>query len=117
MFFVVALKKKYRCWGTLLFAVVVETYATTKMKIASDSSNVVKLLEAMSLYMGSLFFFYISLRQIEMSISYAVWSALGTAFVAFFGMTIFGEAVNMKKIVGLGLIALGVVVLNLEETH
>ena len=70
---------------------------------------------AISLYVISLFGFALALKKIEVSVAYAVWSALGTAAVSVFGIIMFGESCNLKKVISLILIMIGVVGLNLQE--
>jgi len=116
-FYDVISKTKTRCWVTLLFAIFVEIAASAIMKIASDSSSTFKLVQALFLYMCSLLCFFVSLRQLDLSVSYAVWSGLGTAVVSFLGMALFGEAINLRKFFGLSLVIIGVVALNLDSPH
>jgi small multidrug resistance pump len=103
-----------RCWGILFFAIFVEIYATTLMKIGMDSRSVSKTAISSSLYLVSLLCFGLSLRQIDVSVAYAIWSALGTLFVSIAGMTLFGEARSMTKGLSIGLILIGVIGLNMQ---
>ena len=106
-----------RCWIVLIVAIFIEIYATTLMKIAVDSKNAVKTLTSIMIYLISLLMFGVSLRQIDVGIAYAIWSAVGTASVAIFGILMFGEAYTTGKIVSLTFILTGVVGLNLQENH
>jgi small multidrug resistance pump len=54
----------------------------------------------------------LSLKRIDVSVSYAVWSGLGTALVAMVGVSVFGEALTVVKVVALGLMV-GVMMLNM----
>ena len=47
---------------------------------------------------------------IEVSIAYAVWAALGTAIVSVVGIAFFGENYDFYKLLGLGMIIVGVAV-------
>jgi small multidrug resistance pump len=55
----------------------------------------------------------LSRKRIEVSVAYAVWSGLGTAFIAMVGVSIFGEALAVVKVVALVLMVVGVVMLNM----
>jgi small multidrug resistance pump len=46
-----------------------------------------------------------------------VWSAVGTAVIATFGIFAWGESATLLKLASLGLIIMGVVGLNLTSTH
>jgi len=107
-------KTPSRCWGILFFAIFVEIYATTLMKIAMDARCAAKTALSSSLYLISLICFGLSLRQIDVSIAYAIWSALGTLFISVAGMTLFGEARSIGKVLSIGLILIGVIGLNLQ---
>jgi small multidrug resistance pump len=48
------------------------------------------------------------------SMAYAIWSGVGTALVAAFGIWWFHETLNMVKVVSIGLIIAGVMGLNLS---
>mmetsp|Transcript_24053 Transcript_24053/g.33615 ORF Transcript_24053/g.33615 Transcript_24053/m.33615 type:complete len:210 (+) Transcript_24053:140-769(+) len=114
-------KTTARCWGILAAAILVEIGATSYLKAGSDSGGFstakgAKLTAlSLGLYLISLLSFGMSLRKIDVSIAYAVWSALGTAVVSVFGILLWGESADRIKIVSLVLIMIGVVGLNLTE--
>ncbi len=104
-----------RCWMILIVAIFIEIYATTLMKIAVDSKNVTKTLTSTFLYIISLLMFGVSLRQIDVSVAYATWTAVGTATVAIFGILLFGESYTRGKLISLIFIITGVIGLNLSD--
>lgn len=53
------------------------------------------------------------LRTIPVSVTYAIWSAAGTAAIALVGMTFLDEPAGAVKILSLALIVVGVLGLNL----
>jgi len=105
-----------RCWFILIVAIFIEIYATTLMKIAVDSKNLSKTLGSTFLYIVSLLLFGVSLRQIDVSVAYATWTAVGTATVAIFGILFFGESYTRGKALSLIFIITGVIGLNLSDT-
>ena len=52
-----------------------------------------------------------ALRTINVGVSYAIWSAVGTAAVAGLGVVFFDERLNALAVVGIVLIVVGVVLL------
>lgn len=64
-------------------------------------------------YAISLFLLTLSMRSIDVSVAYAIWSGLGTALIAAIGILWFGEPATALKLVSLVLIVAGVVGLNL----
>ncbi|MGH3328403.1 MAG: DMT family transporter [Streptomycetales bacterium] len=66
----------------------------------------------------SLWMLALALRAgIEVGVAYAVWSAVGTAAVATYGILVWGESASALKLASLALILVGVVGLNLAGTH
>ena len=56
-------------------------------------------------------------RQMSVSVAYAVWSGLGTAAIAAVGVLAMGERMDAVKLTALALIIVGVVVLNVHTAH
>jgi multidrug transporter EmrE-like cation transporter len=57
------------------------------------------------------------LRDLSVGLTYAVWSAAGTALIATIGILAFGEPATALKLASLGLIIIGVIGLNLTGQH
>lgn len=53
-----------------------------------------------------------SLKTIPVSVAYAIWSGIGTAAIAVIGYYFFKETLTVTKIIAIGLIIAGVVLLN-----
>lgn len=106
---------KQKCWSILLFAIILETIATLMTKQARDTQNTPQQIFAMGLYIISLTGFSLSLAQIDVSIAYTVWCALGSFVVSVMGIVHFGETCNFVKVLSLTAMILGVVGLNLAE--
>ena len=53
-----------------------------------------------------------SLKAIPVSVAYAIWSGIGTAAIAIVGYYFFKETLTVTKIIAIGLIIAGVVLLN-----
>ena len=59
-----------------------------------------------------------AVNRLDVSVAYAVWSGMGTALVAIIGLWFFQESLTSVKVVALGLIVVGVVMLHLtSESH
>jgi len=56
-------------------------------------------------------------RQMPVSVAYAVWARAGTALVAVVGLVFLGEHLSWVKAVSLAMIVAGVVGLNLAGAH
>lgn len=55
-----------------------------------------------------------ALRDLEVGAAYAVWTGIGAAGAATFGMVFLGDAVSVTKLVSIALILAGVTGLNLS---
>jgi|KBSSwiStaDraftv2_1062776.scaffolds.fasta_scaffold451614_2 small multidrug resistance pump len=96
----------------LALAIGSEIIATVSLKLSNGftrplPSVVVVLGYAMSFYALS-----ISLRTIPLGVVYAIWSGVGTAAIVVIGLFLFRETLDLVKVVGIGLIITGVVMLN-----
>jgi multidrug transporter EmrE-like cation transporter len=68
-------------------------------------------------YAISIWLLALVIGQISVSVAYAVWSGLGTASIAVVGVLLLGEPVDAVKVAALGMIVLGVVLLNLHTAR
>lgn len=90
-----------------------EVAGTTSMKLAEGFTKPVPSILLFVFYGLSFVALTFSLKTIEVSIAYAIWSGLGTALIAAIGVGYFREPLTLVKIVSLCLIISGVAGLNL----
>ena len=99
-------------WLILGVAIVSEVIATSALKAADGFT---RLLPSAIVLVGYGIAFYclsLVLRTLPVGIVYAIWSGAGVALIALVGWLIYGQALDLPAIVGIGLIVAGVVVLN-----
>lgn len=104
-------------WVILGGAIASEVVATTSLRLgarADDASKYAWYALVAIGYLVSFWFLNLVLEKIELGVSYAVWSGVGTAATAVIGVALFGEVVTAVKIACLILIVAGVVGLNLS---
>lgn len=101
----------------LLAAIGVEVGATSMLSRTRGFHDLPWSLAVMSGYAVSIWLLALVVRQMSVSVAYAVWSGLGTAAIALVGVLLLGERVDTVKLTALGLIIVGVVVLNLHTAH
>jgi len=105
-------------WILLTFAIVLEVAGTTNMKLSEGLSNLVPSVLVIFFYALSIIALTFAVNRLDVSVAYAVWSGMGTALVAMIGFWFFQESVTSVKVVALGLIIVGVVMLHLtSESH
>jgi small multidrug resistance pump len=97
----------------LALAIMVEIVATTLLKYSQGFTRVVPSSLSIAGYILSLYLLSLALVRIPVSTAYAIWSGAGTAVVAAIGWLFLGEAMGALKATAIGLIVVGVVMLNL----
>jgi len=104
-------------FGLLFVAIAVEVAATASLPKADGFTDPLWTSLVVAGYAFSIWLLAIVVRELPVSIAYAVWSGLGTAIVAVIGATFLGETWDPVKVAALCLIIAGVVVLNLQGAH
>jgi small multidrug resistance pump len=56
-------------------------------------------------------------RGMQTDVAYALWSAIGTAAIVLIAVLFLGSPISVGKVVGIGLIIVGVITLNLSGVH
>ncbi|MGC8719291.1 MAG: DMT family transporter [Thermodesulforhabdaceae bacterium] len=100
-------------WLYLILAILFEVAGTTCMKLSAGFSKLIPSILLFLFYAGSFVAVTFALKEIDVSIAYAVWSGLGTALITLVGIFFFRESVTLLKIVSILLIIIGVMGLNL----
>jgi small multidrug resistance pump len=100
-------------WLLLLASIVLEVLGTMSMKLSQGFTRPLYSALVTVFYALSIAGLTLVLKRIDVSVAYAVWSGLGTAFIAMVGVSVFGEALTVVKVVALVLIVVGVVMLNM----
>jgi len=104
-------------WLYLLLAILFEVLGTTAMKLSEGFTKTTPSIAMAIFYILSLVMLTLTLKKIDVSIAYAIWSGLGTALIAVIGIMVFGESLTPMKIASLALIILGVIGLQLSMSH
>lgn len=98
-------------------AIVLEIFSTSMLKL---SMGFTKLIPSIIFAVGMSASFYMlskALNLIPLSIAYAIWSGIGTALTALIGVYVWKEELSLTAVVGIGLIVVGVILLNLKGAH
>ena len=100
-------------WIYLTGAILLEVAGTSCMKLSDGFSKLLPSVLIFVFYGLSFVGLTFALKKIDVGIAYAVWSGIGTALIAFIGMSYFKEPLTLVKVLSLLLIIAGVVGLNL----
>ncbi|MEU2006306.1 DMT family transporter [Rhodococcus sp. NPDC019627] len=96
----------------LIIAIVLEVAATSMLPLTREFTRLRVSAAVWVLYGGAFFLLSNAVRQIDIGVVYALWSALGTAAVVALGALFHGERVSRVKIAGLALTVVGIVAMN-----
>lgn len=96
----------------LALAIGSEIIATVSLKLSDGFTKPIPAVVVVIGYAISFYALSISLRSIPLGVVYAVWSGIGTATVVLIGFVLFREMLDAVKVAGIGLIIVGVVMLN-----
>jgi small multidrug resistance pump len=94
-----------------------EVIGTTNMKLSEGFTKTLPSILMFVFYVFSFAFLTLALKKIDLSLTYAIWSGVGTALIATIGFLYFKEPVTAIKIGSIALIIIGVVGLMLVERH
>ena len=111
------MKSELVAWLVLAASVVFEVAGTVALKHSSGFAKPWPAAAAGVLYLLAVWLMSISMRRLDMGVTYAVWAASGTAAIALIGIAFHGEHASALRFAGLLLVVLGVVLLNLESRH
>jgi small multidrug resistance pump len=98
----------------LVFAIAAEIIGTTLLKYTDGFSRLWPSIGSIAGYAIAFVLLAQTLKTIEVGVTYALWSGIGTAAIAIIGALVFKEPMTAVKIAGIGLIIVGVLLLNLS---
>ena len=99
-------------WLYLTVAIVCEVIATSALKSSEGFTRLLPSVVVVVGYGAALYFLSLTLRTIPVGVAYAVWSGVGVVLITVVGWLVFKQELDMPAFIGIGLIASGVVVLN-----
>ena len=104
-------------WAYLAAAIMSEVVGTVFLRFTDGFTKPLLSGLVVATYAVSLWLTALALRELEVSLAYAVWAGVGTAAVAVIGMAALGETVNALKLASIALVIGGVVGLNLSAAN
>ena len=96
----------------LSLAIVSEVIATSALKASDEFTRPVPSLVVALGYACAFFFLTLTLRSIPIGVAYALWSGCGIVLICALSWIMFKQALDAPAILGIGLIALGAVIIN-----
>jgi small multidrug resistance pump len=99
-------------WIFLACAIVFEVAGTTCMKLSQGFKNIGPSIAMFGFYAVAFGFNTMAVRKLDLSVTYAVWSGVGTAMTATIGFMYFDEPMSALRLTGIFLIIAGVCALH-----
>jgi len=96
-------------WLCLAGAILLEIAGTTSMKLSQGFTRTLPSILLFVFYALSFALMTIAVKRIDMSVSYAIWSGVGTLLIALIGVLWFREQLSAIQIASMVLIIAGVI--------
>lgn len=97
----------------LALAIVSEVIATSVLKASEGFSRPIPTAIVLVCYGLAFYSLSLALRTIPVGIAYAIWSGVGIVMVTIIGWIVYGQKLDAPALLGVGLILVGVLVVNL----
>ena len=96
-------------WYCLAGAIVLEIAGTMSMKLSQGFTRTLPSILLFAFYSVSFALMTVAVKKIDVSVSYAIWSGVGTATIALIGVFWFREALTWIQVASIVLIVAGVI--------
>lgn len=100
-------------YAYLALAIFAEVIATTALKSSQQFTRLWPSLIVVAGYATAFWCLSLCLRSIPVGVVYAIWSGVGIVAIALLGYLIHGERLDLPALWGIGLILIGVMVIQL----
>tara|TARA_B100001027_G_scaffold35144_1_gene21657 strand:+ start:1381 stop:1710 length:330 start_codon:yes stop_codon:yes gene_type:complete len=98
-------------WLYLIIAVIFEVIATSALK---ESNSFTKLIPSLFVIIGysiSFYFLSLTLKNLSIGITYAIWSGLGILLICLVGYFRYGQNLDLPAILGVLFIGIGILII------
>jgi small multidrug resistance pump len=100
-------------WLLLLLAIAAEVVGTSCLKLSAGMSRPLPTLIVLATYGSAMLLLSRVVQTIPLGITYALWSGIGIVAIVLVGLLAYRQVPAPGQLVGIGLIAAGVVIVNL----
>ena len=102
----------HNAYLTLAVAIVAEVVATSFLKASHGFTRLWPSLITVVGYAVAFYFLSLTLRTMPTGIAYAIWSGVGIVLISLVAWLMYGQTLDAAAIIGMALIAAGVIVIN-----
>lgn len=99
-------------WAFLAAAIVSEVFASSMLKLSEGLSKPLPTVGVTAGYLVSFYCLSLTLKTLPLGTAYAVWAGLGLVLTSLVSIVFFGQKPDLMGVVSIGLILLGVILLN-----
>lgn len=107
---------KKQAYGILVVSIVFEQIGTGFLEACDAFTKLTPTICLVVAYIISYWFFAQLLQHINLSVSYATWTAGGTVSAALIGLFVFNQHISPMGWLGIAILCVGIFVLNLYGT-
>ena len=98
-------------WLYLIIAVIFEVIATSALKESNSFTKLVPSLFVIIGYSISFYFLSLTLKNLSIGITYAIWSGLGILLICLVGYFRYGQNLDFPAIIGILFIGIGILII------
>ena len=98
-------------WLYLIIAVIFEVRATSALKESNSFTKLVPSLFVIIGYSISFYFLSLTLKNLSIGITYAIWSGLGILLICLVGYFRYGQNLDFPAILGVLFIGIGILII------
>ena len=102
-------------WIMLIAAICMEVCGTTCMKLSEGFTRLIPSILIFVFYAIAFILMTFAVKKLDLSLTYAIWSGVGTFLVALIGIFWFKEPLTVLKAASMALVIAGIVGLNLDR--
>ena len=98
-------------WLYLIIAVIFEVIATSALKESNSFTKIVPSLFVIIGYSISFYFLSLTLKNLSIGVTYAIWSGLGILLICLVGYFRYGQNLDFPAILGVLFIGIGILII------
>ncbi|MFW2525040.1 quaternary ammonium compound efflux SMR transporter SugE [Aliarcobacter butzleri] len=103
-------------WGILVLAGIFEIFWAVGLKYTDGFTKLIPSLFTIVAMLVSFWLLSLSLKTLPLGTAYAVWVGIGTIGTVIAGIILFGDSINIIRIISIAFIILGIIGLKITTT-
>lgn len=96
----------------LIVAILCEVVATSALGASKGFTRPLPTAVSLLGYLVAFYFLSLTLATIPTGVAYAIWSGVGIVLISIVGWILFKQRLDLPALIGIALIAMGVIVIN-----